>query len=184
MSDADAPAFPGTRGARRFQLSRRSLLGTGGTLLLGAGLVAVTGAPAFASASTGKLADVIKDAKSYVGKTHAQMNVIWGTSSEYAKPAEWCACFASWLTRGTNVKFNSSSLGLYGSLPHHSTPKAGDIIYYRGAETSGHTGLVIAVNGGVAETIEGNAGSQHLVKHYTAPWAPDEVIGYARPTYK
>jgi hypothetical protein len=168
-------------------LSRRSLIvGSGGLALVGAATL-LTASPAFAaSASDGKLTDVIAAAKSYVGKDLAQMNKIW--SSSYKTEGDWCAIFASWLTRGTNVKKNASSKGLYGELPHHSTPKAGDIIYYRGAETTGHVGLVIKVTKGVAETIEGNAGTgtakTNHVKHYLKPWAPSEVVGYARPTYK
>lgn len=160
-------------------LSRRSLfLGAGGLLLVGVSSMAMA-EPAFA-ASPQTPAEVVAEAKTFIGKTRAQMNAIW--SSSYDTNGEWCAAFVSYVLRGTDTINSKSSSALYNSLPHTTNPRKGDLVYYYNA---GHIGLVTYVSGSVIHTLEGNAGTQgaalNKVKTYSAPWS--SAVKYCRPAY-
>ncbi|NEM91023.1 hypothetical protein [Galbitalea soli] len=136
---------------------------------------------------------IVAAALSYEGNDFYDMQAIWPAPYHQSSVIDWCAIFASFVTRNGGVAYNASSIGLYDSLPHNSPAgsiRRGDIIYYKKAGvTDGHTGFVYDVSGGIARTIEGNAGSgttastSHVKRYPDGPWDPSAVVGYAHPTY-
>lgn len=165
-------------------LSRRSLLlGAGGLSL--ATIVALSGPSERAHAATPTTpADVITEAKSYVGNDLATMNTIW--SSKYKTSGDWCAIFVSWCLRGTDTGFNPSAEHFYDLCTPVSSAnvRQGDIVWYYGV---GHIGLVRSHSDGHIRTVEGNAGtgnaSTNHVKIYEDPWDTTGKYKFARPKY-
>lgn len=72
----------------------------------------------------------------------------------------------------------------------HTTPKVGDIIYFKNSERIHHVGLVVGVTNDTVETIEGNTSSSTEVvangggvfkKSYKI--SNPSIAGYGRPNY-
>jgi len=73
----------------------------------------------------------------------------------------------------------------------YTTPKAGDVIYFKNSTRIHHVGLVYKVSGGVVYTIEGNTGSGNntvipngggvFAKSYNL--SNSNIAGYGRPKY-
>ncbi|MDQ0894413.1 CHAP domain-containing protein [Agromyces ramosus] len=105
----------------------------------------------------------------------------------------WCAMFASWLIRDQNGAKSASSTAVYDYYAARgrvgTTPRAGALIFYSYDGTRYdiyHIGIVESVNGGVAQTIEGNTPgtlpyTQTTVTSYSRPWS--SLVLYAYPEY-
>ena len=146
--------------------------------------LASPGSPAYADSAPSSGAAAAAWAVQQVNKTLATLQSTVMTVKPWSTyKGDWCAVFASFAARSA-TGFRSSSLDLYtyGATPV-SSPAVGDIIYY---PSHGHTGMVYAVSGGIASTVEGNtptagAWSTNYVKKYAQPW----TTGYefSRPQY-
>jgi hypothetical protein len=172
------------------QLSRRSLIGA--ALALGtfgaAAEIALPGiatAPAFAQTALDvAIAEAwsMKGLRLSIGTPTVNSLVQIPPWKGTAPPGDWCVWWATYIARSTGVGKHTSSLELYNSLPHDLDPRPGDFIYYRNSLTSGHTGFVVGVTNGVAQTVEGNAhGDPTAVTAYQSPW--DDFVGFAHPPW-
>jgi hypothetical protein len=171
-------------------LARRVFLaGAAGVGLL-AGIGGSLALPSAAMATTPTALDAaIAEARSMVGWTLEPTVDAAVTVSPWANTApagEWCAWWATYIARATGVGRHTSSSELYNFLPHFAygagTPQPGDFIYYVNSYTTGHTGFVVDVVGGVAHTVEGNShGAPTKVWAYSQPWGG--VLGFSRPNW-
>lgn len=168
--------------------SRRSVLagfaGIAGLSLLGD--MTLGAAPAFAAAHPTSAEEMAELALGQVGNTLAQAQSSMMTDSPWHTYAgDWCAVFASWLTNGAGIPYETSSAALYADASPVDLPQIGDIIYYVNSQTAGHTGVVVDVVNGVASTVEGNTHiypwQDAIVTHYTSPWGTG--YQFARPNW-
>lgn len=109
---------------------------------------------------------------------------------------EWCACFVSWaadqcgyIETGIVPKFSAVSEGVswfqaQGQYQDASyTPAPGDIIFFDWEPdgTPDHVGIVVNVENGVVNTIEGNSNDSCRRKSYTI--GSNVIYGYGIPAY-
>jgi hypothetical protein len=165
------------------QLDRRTLLGGAAALSILGSLDPFGFRVSQPASAQTALEAAISEARSLDGYTFNEVKP--RTPSEWqGYSGAWCAWFATYIARATGVGLHTSSGELYNSLPHGQTPLPGDFIYYKGASTTGHTGFVVSVTNGVPSTVEGNTpGNPTEVSLYSSPWAPNDVVGYARPDW-
>lgn len=105
----------------------------------------------------------------------------------------WCAYFATWVLRqaGFNkVPQIGSSQELYNWFVKNevgipaatarttSSPQSGDIVVWNVGEASGHTGIIISVNGQNFTTIEGNVNNRVGQRDHTL--AEQDLTGFGR----
>lgn len=109
---------------------------------------------------------------------------------------EWCACFVSWaadqcgyIDAGIIPKFAAVSQGIQwfqerGQWQDASyTPSPGDIIFFDW-EPDGrcnHVGIVVSVENGMVNTIEGN--SNDACRRRSYPVTDNRIFGYGMPKY-
>ena len=117
----------------------------------------------------------------------------------------WCQCFVDWCfkmafgTAGARALLHQDTWDFYtptaaGQFKKkgqwHSSPKVGDIIYFKNSQRICHVGLVYKVSGSTVYTIEGNTSNGTAVvangggvckKSYALGNA--RITGYARPAY-
>lgn len=123
----------------------------------------------------------------------------------FTNPAYWCAAFTSWCfyhafgaDEGKKVGFiYSQSCETIRSKfkamsSYHSSPKAGDLVFFSGTRHSGanHIGIVTKVEGGKVFTVEGNtSGGSSVVDNGGGVAAKSyaltnsRILGYGRPNY-
>jgi hypothetical protein len=185
MSNIDADTPPDPDAPRRPQggFSRRDMFVA--SVIAGLSLSVIgqtTAQPAHAAAAPVTGAGVAALALSLQGKTLAQLQsqfMLEGSWHTYQ--GDWCAVFASWLTRGGGVPYTTTASLLYSRGTPVSTPAVGDIVHYY---NNGHVGVVVDVINGVARTVEGNTKThpwpQATVNSFKPPWA---VVRFSRPHY-
>lgn len=131
------------------------------------------------------------------GRDMCKITTVYGTH------AAWCDCFVDWCfvqaygqaqaekLLGGFSGYTPTSAGYFKNRKQwHTTPKVGDIIFFKNSTRICHTGIVIAVEGGKVFTIEGNTSAGAAVipngggvhaKSYTL--TNSSIAGYGRPAY-
>lgn len=148
---------------------------------------------------------IIKKAKSYIGtkeKPKNSNNVIFNTHY-YGKPVSgsaypWCCAFL-WdifrMCKASDLFYDGKKCAYCPTLANyykahkqwHSTPKAGDIVFYKFGSRIDHVGLVIQViNRTTIKTIEGNTSTGNNCNGgcvMVRTRSTSCVAGYGRPKY-
>lgn len=119
----------------------------------------------------------------------------------------WCNCFVNWcfvqaygVTEAKKLLCTSGGWSYYTPTSaqyfknkkqwHTSSPKAGDVIFFKNSQRIHHVGIVEKVSGSRVYTIEGNTSNGTAVvangggvcrKDY--PLSKAEIAGYGRPNY-
>lgn len=131
------------------------------------------------------------------GRDMCKITTVYGTH------AAWCDCFVDWcfvqaygVTEAEKLLggfsgYTPTSAGYFKNRKQwHTTPKVGDIIFFKNSTRICHTGIVIAVESGKVFTIEGNTSAGTAVipngggvhaKSYTL--TNSSIAGYGRPAY-
>lgn len=138
--------------------------------------------------STGGSGDLVEVALSQEGNSGGEIYWRWYGYDEYQP---WCACFVSWcadqcsyIDAGVIPKFSLCSDGVEwfqarGQFMDSSyTPATGDLIFFEW-ETDGsidHVGIVINVEDGYVNTIEGNSSNKVQRGRYAAE--DSSIYGY------
>ena len=121
----------------------------------------------------------------------------------YGTHAAWCDCFIDWCfvqafgqaeaerLLGGFSGYTPTSAGYFKNKGQwHTTPKVGDIIFFKNSTRICHTGIVIMVSGDKVYTIEGNTsdgvevipnGGAVCAKSYKLN--NSSIAGYGRPAY-
>jgi len=167
-------------------VSRRAILGAsalGSAVLVLGEIGGVVGPASSASATTppATAAEAAALAIQQTGRTRAQMNSLITDSpwSSYSQSGQWCAWFASWFMRSSNVGYQTWASKLYEAGAPVSSPAVGDVVYY---PADGHVGMVVGVTNGVAAVVEGNAGdAPGIVKYRTRPYSSNHL--FSRPAW-
>lgn len=107
----------------------------------------------------------------------------------------WCAVFVWWCFRGTNlVPKTASCLNMLEWFEKKGQivkdPKPGDIVFFKystNKRRTNHVGIVVAANGKVINTIEGNTsangGSQNNGGCVMQRNRTSNIVAFARPKY-
>ena len=121
----------------------------------------------------------------------------------YGTHAAWCDCFIDWCfvqafgqveaekLLGGFSGYTPTSAGYFKNKKQwYSSPKVGDIIFFKNSTRICHTGIVIKVSGDTVYTIEGNTSSgPEVVPNGGAVCAKSyrlnnpNIAGYGRPAY-
>lgn len=127
----------------------------------------------------------------------------FGESINVYQGQPWCAMFVSVMFAdmfGAD-KAEEMIYGHYAYCPYgvqhfknngawHTSPKAGDVIFFASSGTASHTGIVRKVSGGRVYTVEGNTSSASGVvanggavaqKSYSTGYS--RILGYGRPNW-
>ena len=124
-------------------------------------------------------------------------------TSVYGTHAAWCDCFIDWCfvqafgqveaekLLGGFSGYTPTSAGYFKNKKQwYSSPKVGDIIFFKNSTRICHTGIVIKVSGDTVYTIEGNTSSgPEVVPNGGAVCAKSyrlnnpNIAGYGRPAY-
>lgn len=149
----------------------------------------LTNAQLASAATPASAAQVLSQATAVTGDDLAQVKAAWNPQAPWSGySGDWCAWFVSWLLRNNGIAYEPYVPSLKNQFPasaFHTTPLAGDVVFYGGD----HVGLVTTVVGGTAHTVEGNVGyamgatfwTNSIVEQFTAPWRSD--VTFARPNY-
>lgn len=130
----------------------------------------------------------------------------WRDMDKSLQGQAWCCCFMCWVFRkafGEQIANKLLCGGLYEFYTpesaqyfknkgqwHTSSPKKGDVIYFKNSERIHHVGIVVEVSSDTVYTIEGNtsAGEQVIPnggavckKSYSLN--NQRIAGYGRPKY-
>lgn len=121
----------------------------------------------------------------------------------YGVNYQWCDQFVDWcfvkafglenakkLLGGWSA-YTPTSAGYFKTMKrYYSTPKRGDVVFFRNSERICHTGIVEKVEGSTVTTIEGNtSGASSLVsngggvKRKTYTIGTSYIDGFGRPDY-
>ena len=131
------------------------------------------------------------------GRDMCKITTVYGTQ------AAWCDCFIDWCfvqgfgqaeaerLLGGFSGYTPTSAGYFKNKGQwHTTPKVGDIIFFKNSVRICHTGIVIMVSGDKVYTIEGNTsdgvevipnGGAVCAKSYKL--TNSSIAGYGRPAY-
>lgn len=121
----------------------------------------------------------------------------------YGTHAAWCDCFVDWIfveaygqteaerLLGGFSGYTPTSAGYFKNRKQwYTSPKVGDIIFFKNSIRICHTGIVVAVSGDIVYTIEGNTSAgQEVIPNGGAVCAKSykitnpNIAGYGRPAY-
>ena len=129
----------------------------------------------------------------------------WRDMEPSLQGSAWCDCFCSWVFKQAYGESTANKLlcgGLYcyytpesaqcfkNKGQWYTSPKKGDVIYFKNSERICHTGIVVQVSDSTVYTIEGNtsAGSQVIpnggaVCKKSYDKSNSRIAGYGRPKY-
>lgn len=140
--------------------------------------------------STGGSSDLVEVALSQEGKSGGEIYWRWYGFEEYQP---WCACFVSWcadqcgyIDAGVIPKFSLCSAGVEwfqarGQFMDSSyIPAEGDLIFFDWGNdgTIDHVGIVVNVEDGFVNTIEGNSSNKVQRGRYAA--GDSTIYGYGK----
>lgn len=183
-------------------ISRRTILGAGGVLMIAPGL-AVGGATKARASVTSGADDLLAVAASQIG-----YYAVPGTNSKFGEwfgnpTGQWCAMFVSWCAAQAGIDSLIPHLGYTPSgvawfqqrgawHAGMSGAQRGDIVYFDfpgGPDRVSHVGIVESVApSGALVTIEGNtsslvSGDQRNSGTVARKTRSTSVVGYGRPAY-
>lgn len=132
----------------------------------------------------------------YAEELDAIDGLTWGKKQNLA----WCGEFILWntvKTFGVDLGLKIMCSGKPSGIPlcsagaqyfkdagrwYTSNPQPGDVIFFNYSGGINHTGLVIAVNGGVITTVEGNSSDKVSRNTYSVGYY--SIAGFGRPRYE
>lgn len=147
----------------------------------------------------GTAALAIQYARDEIGYVEVPDNITKYGEFTKAQGLPWCGSFCNWVLAQAEVKAPSVVGTAAGAHKFkeigrwHDKPEVGDLAFmdfpHDGVDRISHVGIVIAINGQMVQTIEGNTsgngdqrnGGMVMVKMRTIG---KEVVGFGRPKYK